>query len=189
MKILYPRIAWRNLPLMLGLAAGGALLAGLYGAIHDEITYSLSEEYFTRLKFQQFRGADFGLHPRIFVAEIGFLATWWVGFAAAWFMARVSVPSRPTAAAIRLTLRGCIVMFLCTLTAGIIGCILGSIRAASGDFSAWRPLALSHGIEQIDRFVVVAYIHNAGYLGGLLGLILAIIYIVRSTKAECTHAA
>ena len=76
MKFLYPRIAWRNLPLMLGLAAGGALLAGLYGAIHDEITYSLSEEYFTRLKFQQFRGADFGLHPCIFVAEIGFLATW-----------------------------------------------------------------------------------------------------------------
>ena len=104
-------------------------------------------------------------------------------------MARVSVPAQSTATAIRLTLRGCVVILFCTLTAGIVGCFLGSIRATSGDFSAWRPLALTHGIEQIDRFVVVGYIHNAGYLGGLLGLILAIIYIVRSTKVECTHVA
>ena len=46
---------------MLGYAVIGALIAGLYGVVHDQITYSMSPEYFTRLKFFQFRYADFGL--------------------------------------------------------------------------------------------------------------------------------
>ena len=93
MNILYPKIRRDLLLAMLGYALVGAALAGLYGIIHDQITYSISSEYFTRLKFAQFRWADFGLPARIFVAEIGFLATWWVGFFAGWFIARISVPA------------------------------------------------------------------------------------------------
>ena len=65
---------------MLGYAALGSLFAGAYGVLHDQVTYSICPEYFTRLKFSQFNFANFGLSPRIFVAEIGFLATCWVGF-------------------------------------------------------------------------------------------------------------
>lgn len=57
-----------------------AIIAGLYGIIHDQITYSISPEYFTKFKYRQF-----GLDPSLFggrrptVAIIGFLATWWAG--------------------------------------------------------------------------------------------------------------
>ena len=71
MNILYPKIRWASLPAMLGYAGLGAVLAGLYGILHDEITYTISPEYFTRLKFYQFDYADFGLPPRVLVAEIG----------------------------------------------------------------------------------------------------------------------
>jgi len=30
------------------------LLSGLYGIIHDQISYTVSPEYFTKFKFQQF---------------------------------------------------------------------------------------------------------------------------------------
>ncbi|MCU0874407.1 MAG: hypothetical protein MUE50_18895 [Pirellulaceae bacterium] len=80
---------------MLGYAVLGAIVAGVYGILHDQVSYSISQEYFTRLKFLQFRYADFGWSQRVFVAEIGFLATWWVGFFAAWFIARVTVPAFP----------------------------------------------------------------------------------------------
>ena len=56
------------------------ILAGIYGIIHDQITYSISPEYFTKFKYQQF-GFDpawFGGHRQT-VAVIGFLATWWMG--------------------------------------------------------------------------------------------------------------
>ena len=72
MNILYPKIGLALLPAMLRYAVVGAILAGVYGALHDEVTYSISSEYFTRLKFSQFHYANCGLPERLFVAEIGF---------------------------------------------------------------------------------------------------------------------
>ena len=56
------------------------LLAGLYGVVQDQITYTIASEYFTKFKYKQF-----GFEPQWFgghrqtVAAIGFLATWWTG--------------------------------------------------------------------------------------------------------------
>ena len=56
------------------------ILAGMYGSLHDQVTYSISPEYFTKFKYIQF-----GFEPQWFggdrqtVAVIGFLATWWTG--------------------------------------------------------------------------------------------------------------
>lgn len=56
----------------------GSLIAGVYGIIHDQISYSVSEEYFTKFKFIQFGIQN--LPNRIGAGIVGFLATWWVGF-------------------------------------------------------------------------------------------------------------
>jgi hypothetical protein len=53
-NIFYPKFRPSLLLPMLGYAVMGALIAGLYGVVHDQITYSMSPEYFTRLKFFQF---------------------------------------------------------------------------------------------------------------------------------------
>jgi len=160
---------------MLGYATVGAVLAGCYGIVHDQVTYSISPEYYTRLKFAQFHYADFGLPTRVFVAEIGFLATWWVGFVAGWFIARVSVPAFSRAIAFRRSARGFLIVFASAFVAGIIGYVLGPVH--DSDYSAWETLASTLGILDLPSFVQVAYIHNASYLGGLIGLIVAIIYL------------
>jgi len=88
LRFLIPRIALRDLPPMFAAGLLGAVIAGGYGILHDQITYSISPEYFTKLKFEQFRWANYGFPERVFVAEIGFLATWWVGLFCGWFLAR-----------------------------------------------------------------------------------------------------
>src|SRR5271166_328085 len=56
------------------------LIAVVYGILNDQITYTISPEYFTKFKYLQF-----GVRPDLFggdrqaVVAIGFLATWWVG--------------------------------------------------------------------------------------------------------------
>lgn len=178
MNIFYPRIRGSWLPTMLGYAVLGALLAGGYGIVHDQITYTISPEYFTRLKFRQFHYADFGLPPRIFVAEIGFLATWWVGFIAGWFVGRTTVPAFPPAMAFRHSWRGFLIILACAFVASDVGYILG-LRGSAGDLSAWQDFAIGRGILDLPGFVRVAYIHNASYLGGLIGLIIAILHLRR----------
>jgi len=180
--ILYPKIRLALLPTMLGYAVLGGLLAGVYGVVHDQITYSISHEYFTRLKFSQFHYANFGLPPRVFVAEIGFLATWWVGFFAAWFLARLTVPAFPRAEAFRHSLRGFIIIFAVAFAASIFGYLFGVWHGA--DYSAWQDFAFTLRIVDLPSLVRVAYIHNASYLGGLIGLVAAIVYIWRLRSAK-----
>ena len=179
-NILYPKLRLASLPAMLGYALLGAALAGLYGIVHDEVTYSISPEYFTRLKFAQFHYADFGLPARVFVAEIGFLATWWVGLVAGWFITRVAVPAHPGPQAFRCCARGFLIVLAFAFTAAILGYVLGLLHGP--DYSAWQSMTSSLGIVDIPSFVRVAYIHNASYLGGLIGLVIAIICIRRQKQ-------
>jgi hypothetical protein len=173
---LYPKISLKTLPTMLGFAVLGAVVAGVYGIVHDQITYSISSEFFTRLKFQQFHWADLGGPPRLFVAEIGFLATWWVGFFAAWFLTRVTVRVFSPKVAFRHAVCGFLIVFAAALGAANVGNLLGCART---DFSAWEGLGSTMQVRDLPNFVRVAYIHNAGYLGGLIGSIAAIVYVRR----------
>lgn len=167
---------------MLGLASLGAVLAGAYGIAHDQLTYSISPEYFTRLKFPQFASADFGLAPRLFVAEIGVLATWWVGFLVTWFLARIAVPAWPRPLCIRRVFSGVAITFGATALAVALGFLYGlSLRSAAMP-SPWRELTASLGVNDAPAFVRVAYIHNAGYLGALAGLLLALAYLLHKRR-------
>jgi hypothetical protein len=160
---------------MLILSVVGALFAGVYGILHDQVTYSISREYFTNLKFTQFQYANFGFAPRVFVGEIGFLATWWVGFFAAWFMARITIPAFPRGLAFRYSFQGFMILFISAFAAGMIGLSIGMLHAP--DYSSWETVGSLLGVSDLPQFVQVAYIHNAGYLGALVGLIAAILYI------------
>ena len=57
------------------------LIGGIYGILNDQLTYTISPEYYTQFKFYQFGLIDFvnDTNPRIGVSVVGFLATWWVG--------------------------------------------------------------------------------------------------------------
>jgi hypothetical protein len=108
--LIYPSFPLRRLPQMLRIAAAGALVAGTYGALHDQVSWAIAPEYFTKLKFAQFAWADIGLPPRVRASEIGFLATWWVGMIAGWALCRVGSARRRHAATSRVRSRSCSVL-------------------------------------------------------------------------------
>ena len=182
MELLYPRIKFARLPAMIRVSLLGALLSGIYGAAHDQVSYSISEEYFTKLKFQQFGYVDFGFPPRVFAAEVGFLASWWVGMIIAWLLARLGLtelapPVRRTTTAIAFS-----IVFLFALVAGACGLLLGIARSRSDDLSSWDSWARVLQLDDLPNFVIVAYLHNGSYLGGLLGFIVAAVYVHRCVK-------
>jgi hypothetical protein len=183
LKYLIPRIAWTDLGPMLVVSMIGGLIAGMYGVIHDQITYSISSEYFTNLKFQQFAYADFGLGNRVYAATIGFLATWWVGFLAAWFLARRFIPHQPRRVAYRQICYGFLCLVIAALLSGALAYVYGLWRGPDADYSAWRWAFTRFKIVDSWAFVRVAYIHNAGYFGGLIGLVGAL-FAIRPVRPE-----
>ena len=180
MNLLFPKFNWRLLPGMLLVSLVGALVSGVYGIVHDQVTFKISEEYFSKMKFEQFDYADFGWPVRWFVAEIGFLATWWVGFIGGWFLTRITFPAWPFRLAFRRVMTGYAVMLGGGLAGAISGYLLGVWRRNAA--SPWAELADDLGVVDLQAFTRVAYIHWAGYLGGLVGLVLAIVLTLRARK-------
>lgn len=174
MNLLYPRIPRGRIGTLIAVAARGALIAGLYGIVHDQLTYGISPEYFTQLKFRQFAWANLGWPPRVFAGVIGFLATWWVGMFAGWLIGRVTVARAEPATMHRLATWGFVVMLGCALAAGLGAYAYGLTQQPDPETSALADFAVVCGATDITAFVRVAYIHNAGYLGGLIGLIAAV---------------
>jgi hypothetical protein len=161
----------------------GGLIAGAYGIVHDQVTYTIAPEYFTKLKFHQFHYADFGLGNRIFAATIGFLATWWVGAIAAWLLARRLNPDQPRQVAFRQIRKGIVCIFAFAFSFGCLGYLFGLWRGPNADYSNWDRAFQRFDITDPWAFVRVAYIHNAGYLGGLIGLVVALVAIRPSKSA------
>lgn len=148
-----------------------AVLAGIYGALHDQLSFTISPEYFTRFKYERF-GFDpawFGGH-RPTVAVIGFLATWWVGLLVGLFLSGTALP-QPDARRMRKAIqRGAEITFVVAVVSAILGVVAGHF-ILTGLPDGWYMPA-----DVTDRraFLTVGAMHNASYLGGVLGLVIAL---------------
>jgi hypothetical protein len=160
-----PPADWSILRKAARLALAGALIAGCFGILHDQITYTISPEYFTRMKFDQFRRVDFGFPPRVFVAEIGFLATWWVGLIAAWFLARIALPKFESPG--KRVMQAMVVIVGITILSGAFGYFAGP--GLLGNRPGWHDALDSFGVVDATAFNRVAGIHLGSYAGAMVG--------------------
>ncbi len=181
MSFLFPRVPRAKLFGMFRVALLGALFAGAYGAIHDQISYSISQEYFTKVKFRQFSYADFGFPERVFVAEVGILASAWVGLVAAWLLARAGLCDLVIASGRRHIVFSFAIVATISILSGLVGALMG-VAAADGDMSGWNSWQSAAGIQDLRGFIIVAYLHTASYLGALSGLIATLIYVRRRIR-------
>lgn len=175
LKYLVPRIALLDWPTLLVSTLIGSVIAGLYGVLHDQLTFTISPEYFRKFKFNQFAHADLGLGDRIFVSTIGILATWWLGAIAGWFLARRALSNRSGGSAYRQIRSGILVMLTVVFLSGCLGYLWGIGRGLTADDSAWDAALNEIQIQDKKAFIRVAFIHNFGYLGGLVGLLFALV--------------
>jgi hypothetical protein len=152
------------------------LFAGIYGIVHDQITYCISHEYFTKFKYEQF-----GFDPTWFggdrqtVAVIGFLATWWTGLVIGLAIGLTALIFKDHRTMWKSVKRTIPIVFCFAVVSALIGYVYGKLVLTKTGVDWWLPDNL------IDRndFIVVGSIHNFSYLGGLVGLTVGIGYLIR----------
>lgn len=151
------------------------LVAGVYGILHDQITYSISSEYFTKFKYRQFGFEPewFGGH-RATVAAIGFLATWWMGLFIGIPLGLLSLIFPDHKMMTSVLKRSLLLVVFIAAIAGIIGFLYGTLVPAKDGVGWWLPDDLINR----SSFIIVGSIHNSSYLGGIIGLLSAFIYMI-----------
>jgi len=154
-------------PVMFALLLLGAVVAaGLFGALHNQLSYSVGPDYFTTFKFPQF-----GLEPdagRLGAAWVGFRASWWMGLVIGalpllYGLARMRKRSTFLGAGL-----GAIGLAVIAATIGVlIGLVLGFVAQGFWEFDVPEQAAP-------EPFIRAALMHGGAYLGGLVGILLGL---------------
>lgn len=149
------------------------LLAGLYGILHDQITLSVSEEYFSKFKYRQFHiGA--AVPFRLGAIVIGFKATWWTGIIIGLGIGIPSLRFALSKERYKIFRKALLINFSVAALAGLAGFFYGKYILVTKGVSWFIP----HDVLDKNAFIIVGSIHNFSYMGALAGLISAMLWLI-----------
>ncbi len=161
------------------------VLAGFYGIIHNQISYTISSEYFTKFKFRQFGFVDMPLPERVRASMVGFLASWWMGIPIGLLVGAAGFLHRDYRRMFKVSVWSFGVVVIFTLLFGLCGLSYGYLQTASINIAEYRGWFIPDDVVNLRRFLCAGYMHNSSYLGGVLAIVAAWIFQVmvkRRTK-------
>ncbi len=171
------------------------LIGGAYGLVHDQLTYSISEEYYTKFKFIQFGIEDWGMGynvgtknapeikmdtPRIGASIVGILATWWFGLIIGITMGLIGLIHRNGSDMLKTTLKSMALIMVVAFCFGLIGLGYGKFYLANHPPYWYYP----YNLLDKENFIAVGSMHNFSYIGGIVGLISGINYSISNKRRK-----
>ncbi|WP_100612593.1 hypothetical protein [Confluentibacter lentus] len=160
------------------------ILASIYGIFHNQISYSISTEYFTKFKFEQFGFVEYGLDtPRMTAGLIGIWATWWFGLLIGLINGIVGLFQPTSKIMWKSSFGATIRTLLIAIGFGILGILVGKFIISNLNAN-WN---LPADLTDRESFLTAGTMHNFSYLGGIIGLIYGIIYQLKIKKAYAQH--
>ena len=150
------------------------LVAGTYGGLHNQVSYTVSPDYFHAFRFLQF-GFSPEWHTRLGASVVGVMASWWMGLMIGTPIAAIGLlapkPSDFARGFVKATL---IVITVATVFS--LGALIYGYMVFSGDNIAIWALTWE-GVGDRVAFARAGNMHNMTYLGGGAGLIVGSIYM------------
>ncbi len=158
------------------------LLAGVYGILHDQISFTISPEYFTKFKFPQFQIGLMGKnHPRLSASVVGFFSTWWTGLIIGIIIGLIGL-IMPTTKLMRKSIFGASLRTMgIAVGIGLLGILIGKFIISKLN-TEWT--IIPNGVTDKSAFLTVGTMHTLSYIGGLIGLTFGVIYQLRLKKVS-----
>jgi len=150
-----------------------SIIAGCYGILHDQVTYTISPQYYTAFKFPQF-GLDPATHGggRLTAIIVGFRATWWTGLLIGLILGITGFIHADGKTMRVMVAKSTLITFFIAVLSGIAGYFI----AISFLSDALNKSDFFGGVKVGKDFITVGIIHDFSYMGGFLGLITGVIY-------------
>lgn len=153
--------------IFLGLASLGTILSCVYGVLHDQITYTISPEFYHLIRFPKY---EIPLEAgRWGVVRVAIINTWSIGLLVSVVVAFAGLIHSNNPKIIRYTLNA----FALAMSVAIFMSLVGY---AFGRFNQNQMSKLADHIIGKENFLIVQTIHNFTYIGSLLGMLGAIYF-------------
>jgi MFS family permease len=152
----------------------GVGVAGFYGALHNQISYTVSPEFFTKFLFEKFRH-NTQLPDRIRASFVGYDGSWGMGFLIGLLIGIVGFIHRGYRRMLTVSIQAMVVVVAFTFLFSLWGLVYGYYETANlnlADYHGWFP----ENIENQRRFLCANYMHNSSYLGGELSILVGWFY-------------
>ncbi len=155
------------------------VIASLFGAIHNQVSYSVSPEFFNDFLFVKFGIQYWEINnERVGAMLVGILGSYWVGLILGIIYSIIFL-SLNTENNFRNILNAILInigfAFFGSLIAYIISKFIGIEN--SGVF-------IDFGIQYPQNYIEAAYMHTGSYYGGIVGLIAGIIYLFKKKTSQ-----
>lgn len=148
--------------------------AAAFGALHNQISFSVGASYFYDVKFAQF-SIDPVIQNRIGAAVVGILASWWMGLLMG--LPAFALGLFTQAGRRRYFYAGIKAIWIATSCAAL-GSFIGLAYAYIADINTLVGyLPMVDAFSDPIGFVRAAIMHDASYFGGALGA-LAALYVM-----------
>jgi len=144
------------------------LFAGFFGALHNQISYTVAPDYFTQFKFRQFR-IDTSMPARIGAAIVGWKAAWWMGIVLGLVLIPLGLFIRGYANYFRGMIRVFGVVAATALVVGLAALAYAFVMVDAA--SVGKITRYGHEINDSVAFARAATMHNYSYFGGLAGIV------------------
>lgn len=158
------------LPLLVGFAC---LLAGVYGMVHNQVSYTIGPDYFHMFKFLQF-GLPEELQNRTGAAIVGWQASWWMGLV-------IGIPIAVMSLGIPSATLACRVFFRASLLVVSVTLGLGLVSLAFDPPMDHIPVPAA--VADPIGFGRAAMLHDTSYLAGMIGLVVGLVYVGAQVRA------
>ncbi len=159
--------------LFIALLAFSSLLGGVYGALYDQVTFSVCEEFFTKMRFEQYNIPE-TMSPRLAVALIGFINTWSTGLVLGFVLSLTGLLHVNERNMIKYTIQSFFIAFFTALLFGIIAYLVK-------DPTIMTPNSELNIVNK-EGFNKVVNMNNYTYVGGIIGMFIGAGWQLYKTK-------
>lgn len=155
------------------------IASSLFGILHNQFTYTISDEFFTQVLFERFGFVEYGRNtPRLTASIIGVWSVWWIGLFTGLIFGFVGFFSSNTKEMIRSITGAIIIMLITTVIIGLLGLCYGFLGFSNLESNCCFPLQ----IKNVKNLISVSEMHSFSYAGGGIGAVIGVLWQIKRIK-------
>lgn len=158
---------YRNI-VYLFLLFAAPVLSALYGFVHDQFTYSICPEFFTKFRFLNYELPELW-HPRTSAGVIGILNSWKIGIPLGILLTGAGYFHRDVISTLKHTLIAYAFVFVFVTAMAFIGF---SVEVNAAMPSSQFP----EGLVDKENYLRVLNMNNFATNGAILGMVVGVLY-------------